>query len=169
MSEITATIKTNVGDLKLRLFEEKAPNTVKNFTHLASTGYYDGTIFHRVIKDFMVQGGCPDGIGTGGPDYRIADEFVSDLKHDGPGILSMANSGPDTGGSQFFVTLVPTPWLDGRHTVFGEMISGEEILINIGQVETEAGDRPVEPIMVISVEIEKEGKLLKDQEAPEKL
>jgi cyclophilin family peptidyl-prolyl cis-trans isomerase len=168
MSEITATIKTNVGDMKLRLFEEKAPNTVKNFTHLASTGYYDGTVFHRIIKDFMVQGGCPDGLGTGGPGYRISDEFVSDLKHDCPGILSMANSGPNTNGSQFFVTLVPTPWLDGRHTVFGEMIDGEEILIAIGQVQTES-DRPVEPIMVISVDVEQDGKLLKDADAPEKL
>jgi peptidyl-prolyl cis-trans isomerase B (cyclophilin B) len=114
-----ATIKTNKGDINLKLFAEQTPITVANFVNLAQRGYYNGIKFHRVINDFMVQGGCPFGTGTGGPGYKFQDEFVRELKHDKPGILSMANAGPGTNGSQFFITHVPTPWLDGKHSVFG--------------------------------------------------
>jgi len=119
MSELKATIKTSKGDINLKLFEDKTPVTVGNFVNLAKRGYYDNLNFHRVIDDFMVQGGCPSGTGAGGPGYSFRDEFVSELKHDKPGILSMANAGPNTNGSQFFITHVPTPWLDGKHSVFG--------------------------------------------------
>ena len=114
-----AEIKTNKGTIKLDLFEDKAPLTVSNFTNLANRGYYDNLSFHRVIEDFMIQGGCPLGTGTGGPGYQFKDEFHPELKHDKPGILSMANAGPGTNGSQFFITHIATPWLDNKHTVFG--------------------------------------------------
>ena len=114
-----AEIKTNKGTIKLDLFEDKAPLTVSNFTNLANRGYYDNLSFHRVIEDFMIQGGCPLGTGTGGPGYQFKDEFHPELKHDKPGILSMANAGPGTNGSQFFITHIATPWLDNNHTVFG--------------------------------------------------
>ena len=116
-----ATIKTNKGEISLKLFADLTPITVANFVNLAKRGFYNGLKFHRVIKEFMIQGGCPHGTGTGGPGYQFQDEFVPELKHDKPGILSMANSGPGTNGSQFFITHVPTPWLDGKHTVFGEV------------------------------------------------
>ena len=118
---MNATIKTTKGEIHLRLFDEETPLTVANFVNLAQRGYYDGLTFHRVIKDFMIQGGCPLGTGTGDPGYRFKDEFSPELKHDRPGVLSMANSGPRTNGSQFFITHVPTPWLDGKHTIFGEV------------------------------------------------
>lgn len=124
--EIQAVISTSKGDIKLRLFADKTPVTVANFVNLAKHGYYDGLQFHRVIPDFMIQGGCPHGTGTGGPGYRFEDECRPDLKHDAPGRLSMANAGPGTNGSQFFITHVPTPWLDGRHTVFGEVLDGAD-------------------------------------------
>ena len=117
-----AVIRTNKGDIRLRLFAEQAPVTVANFMNLANKGFYDGLIFHRVIPDFMIQGGCPLGTGTGGPGYRFEDECTPELKHDAPGKLSMANAGPGTNGSQFFITHVETSWLDGRHTVFGEVL-----------------------------------------------
>jgi len=117
-----AVIRTNKGDIRLRLFAEQAPVTVANFMNLAKNGFYDGLIFHRVIPDFMIQGGCPQGTGTGGPGYRFEDECTPELKHDAPGKLSMANAGPGTNGSQFFITHVETSWLDGRHTVFGEVL-----------------------------------------------
>ncbi len=120
------TIKTNKGDIHLKLHDDKTPVTVANFVNLAKRGYYDGLKFHRVIDNFMVQGGCPLGTGTGGPGYNFEDEFVSDLRHDRPGILSMANAGPNTNGSQFFITHVVTDWLDGKHTVFGEVESPED-------------------------------------------
>lgn len=123
-----ATIETNKGTIKLELFEDKVPKTVGNFEKLAGEGFYDGLKFHRVIADFMVQTGCPQGTGTGGPGYKFADEFHPDLKHDGPGILSMANAGPNTNGSQFFITHVETPWLDGKHSVFGKVIEGQDIV-----------------------------------------
>lgn len=123
---ITAIIKTNKGDINLQLFAEKTPLTVSNFVNLARRKYYDGLIFHRVIPNFMIQGGCPQGIGSGGPGYKFADEFTKELKHNKPGILSMANAGPRTNGSQFFITHVPTPWLDGNHTVFGAVISASD-------------------------------------------
>lgn len=114
-----ATMKTNKGDIKLKLFDELTPVTVANFVNLAQRGFYNGIKFHRVIDNFMIQGGCPLGTGTGGPGYKFQDEFVPELRHDKPGILSMANAGPGTNGSQLFITHVPTPWLDGKHSVFG--------------------------------------------------
>lgn len=126
IQDVSAVIHTSKGDIKLRLFAEKAPVTVANFVNLARRGYYDGLTFHRVIPDFMIQGGCPHGTGTGGPGYRFEDECRPDLRHDEPGKLSMANAGPGTNGSQFFITHVATPWLDGRHTVFGEVIDADD-------------------------------------------
>jgi len=130
-----AVIKTDRGDIRLRLHAGKAPRTVANFVNLARRGFYDGRIFHRVIDDFMIQGGCPDGDGRGGPGYRFEDEFHPDLRHDKPGVLSMANAGPDTNGSQFFITHGPTPWLDGKHAVFGEVVSSadQEVVNRIRQ------------------------------------
>jgi peptidyl-prolyl cis-trans isomerase B (cyclophilin B) len=122
-NDIKAVIETNKGIINLLLFAEQTPVTVGNFVNLARRGYYNGLKFHRVIPDFMIQGGCPDGDGRGGPGYRFRDEFVKELRHGKPGILSMANAGPQTNGSQFFITHVATPWLDGKHTVFGEVIS----------------------------------------------
>jgi peptidyl-prolyl cis-trans isomerase B (cyclophilin B) len=122
---LTASIRTEKGTIRLRLFSDKTPLTVANFVNLATRGFYNNLTFHRVIDAFMIQGGCPLGNGTGGPGYKFRDEFVDELRHDRPGILSMANAGPDTNGSQFFITHVPTPWLDGHHTVFGE-VAGEE-------------------------------------------
>ena len=116
---LTAVFTTARGPIRVQLFADKAPVTVANFVNLARRGFYDGLNFHRVIADFMIQGGCPKGTGTGGPGYRFEDECRADLRHDRPGVLSMANAGPGTNGSQFFITHVPTPWLDGRHTVFG--------------------------------------------------
>jgi peptidyl-prolyl cis-trans isomerase B (cyclophilin B) len=124
--EVNAVVRTNKGAIKLRLFADKAPVTVANFINLAKRGYYDGLTFHRVIPDFMIQGGCPHGTGTGGPGYRFEDECTPELKHDAPGKLSMANAGPGTNGSQFFITHVETPWLDGRHTVFGEVLGADD-------------------------------------------
>ena len=121
-----ATIHTNKGDIRLTLFPEKAPVTVANFANLAQRGYYDGLKFHRVIGDFMIQGGCPLGSGTGGPGYKFKDECTPELKHDRPGILSMANAGPGTNGSQFFITHVETAWLNGKHTVFGAVVGPED-------------------------------------------
>ena len=128
-----ATFETNKGTIKIELFDDKTPKTVANFEKLASDSFYDGLKFHRVIPDFMVQGGCPSGTGTGGPGYKFADEFHPSLKHDTPGILSMANAGPNTNGSQFFITHVPTPWLDGKHTVFGKVIEGQDVVDAIEQ------------------------------------
>ena len=125
-----ATIKTNRGDIRLKLHEDKAPKTVANFEKLANDGFYDGLKFHRVIADFMIQTGCPKGTGTGDPGYKFNDEFHKDLKHDKPGILSMANSGPNTNGSQFFITHVPTPWLDKKHSVFGEVLGDSQKVVN---------------------------------------
>jgi len=128
-----ATIQTEKGDIKIELFEDKAPITTKNFIDLAQKGFYDGLNFHRVIREFMIQGGDPKGDGTGGPGYNIQDEFHPDLKHDSAGILSMANSGPNSGGSQFFITEGPTPHLDGKHAVFGKVTEGLEIVTKIEQ------------------------------------
>ena len=124
-----ATIKTNKGDIHLNLFDDKAPVTVANFVNLIKRGYYDGLKFHRVIDDFMIQGGCPQGTGTGGPGYNFEDEFDSSLRHSKPGILSMANAGPNTNGSQFFITHIPTDWLDDKHTVFGEVASDDDMKV----------------------------------------
>ena len=127
------TIETNKGTIKAQLFEDKVPKTVANFEKLAGQGFYNGLKFHRVIADFMVQTGCPQGTGTGGPGYKFADEFHKELRHSGPGILSMANSGPNTNGSQFFITHVETPWLDGKHSVFGKVLSGMDVVNSIKQ------------------------------------
>ncbi len=123
-----ATIVTKRGTIRLELHADKTPKTVANFEKLAKQGFYDGLKFHRVIPDFMIQTGCPKGTGTGGPGYTFADEFHKDLKHDGPGVLSMANSGPNTNGSQFFITHVATPWLDRKHSIFGRVIQGQEVV-----------------------------------------
>jgi peptidyl-prolyl cis-trans isomerase B (cyclophilin B) len=131
-----ATIDTNRGSIKLKLHADKAPKTVENFEKLAKQGFYNGLKFHRVIPDFMIQTGCPQGTGTGGPGYKFADEFHKDLKHSGPGVLSMANAGPNTNGSQFFITHVATPWLDGKHSVFGQVIEGQDVVNAIQQGDT---------------------------------
>lgn len=133
-----ATITTNKGDINIDLFPNKTPKTVANFVNLAQRGYYDGLKFHRVIPNFMIQGGCPIGTGTGGPGYQFEDEFDPELKHDTPGVLSMANAGPGTNGSQFFITHVETPWLDGRHSVFGKVESenDQEVVNSIAQGDT---------------------------------
>ncbi|HEX5961443.1 MAG TPA: peptidylprolyl isomerase [Rhodanobacteraceae bacterium] len=126
MTDLTATLQTPQGPIHVRLFADKAPLTVANFVNLAQRGFYDGLSFHRVIADFMIQGGCPLGTGTGGPGYKFEDECRADLKHDQSGKLSMANAGPGTNGSQFFITHVPTPWLDGKHTIFGEVVAADD-------------------------------------------
>jgi peptidyl-prolyl cis-trans isomerase A (cyclophilin A) len=158
--EIYARFETTEGDFRIRLFAEKTPRTVDNFVSLAEgskTGspFYDGLIFHRVIPDFMIQGGCPEGTGRGGPGYRFADEFHPDLKHSKPGILSMANSGPNTNGSQFFITVSATPWLDNKHSVFGEVVEGYDIVERISNAPRGAQDRPVKEVRINSVKIER--------------
>jgi peptidyl-prolyl cis-trans isomerase A (cyclophilin A) len=153
MANRHAQFKTSKGDFKLELFEDKAPITTGNFIKLAEDGYYNSLIFHRIIDGFMIQGGCPQGSGRGGPGYTIQDEFHQDLKHSGPGILSMANAGPNTGGSQFFITLAATPHLDGRHAVFGQVVEGIEVVSAIGSVPTGAQDRPREDVVIETLTI----------------
>jgi len=128
-----AVIATSRGDIRLELFSEQVPKTCANFEELTKKGFYDGLSFHRVIQDFMIQGGCPQGTGTGGPGYSFDDEFHPELRHDGPGILSMANAGPNTNGSQFFITHVATPWLDDKHSVFGRVLEGQSVVEAIRQ------------------------------------
>jgi peptidyl-prolyl cis-trans isomerase A (cyclophilin A) len=153
MANRHAHFVTSKGGFRLELFEDKAPLTTGNFIQLAESGFYNGLIFHRVIDGFMIQGGCPQGSGMGGPGYQIDDEFHPELKHNGPGILSMANAGPNTGGSQFFITLVPTPHLDNRHAIFGQIVEGMDVVSAIGQVQTGAQDRPVDEVVMQSVTI----------------
>lgn len=165
-----ARFDTSAGRFLVRLFDEEAPRTVANFVGLAegtrewihpatrqktTAPFYDGLVFHRVIAGFVIQGGDPLGDGTGGPGYRFADEFHPALRHDRPGILSMANAGPDTNGSQFFITLAPTPHLDNRHSVFGVVVEGLDVVQRIGQVPTGPRDRPVEDVVIRSVTIER--------------
>ena len=166
-----AVFTTSEGTFKVKLFEQEVPNTVANFGGLAEgtkdftdpkTGqktkrpFYDGLVFHRVIEGFMLQGGCPLGTGTGGPGYKFADEFDAKLRHTKPGLLSMANAGPGTNGSQFFVTLAATPWLDNKHSVFGEVVEGMDVVNKIGKAPTsKPGDRPLKPITINSVKIER--------------
>ena len=165
---LTATLRTNLGSVLVRLFPDHAPKTVRNFTELAegrrewtdpTTGatskdrLYDGTIFHRVIPDFMIQGGDPLGTGRGGPGYQFADEFHPDLTFNRPYLLAMANAGPGTNGSQFFITTVATPHLNGKHTIFGEVIEGSDVVDQISRVRTSRGDRPVEDVVLEFVQI----------------
>lgn len=140
--------ETNLGTFKAEMFLDKAPKTAKNFLDLTEKGFYNGLIFQRVIPGFMLQGGDPKGDGTGGPGYQIEDEFHPDLKHDSKGMFSMANSGPNTGGSQFFITLAQTPWLDNKHAIFGKVIEGYEVVDKIGKVKTSGQpfDKPLEPV-----------------------
>ena len=152
MSETYATLKTNRGDIVIHLFPNHAPKTVENFRKLSGDGFYDGLIFHRVIKDFMIQGGCPQGTGTGGPGYTFEDEF-NDHKIV-RGALAMANAGPNTNGSQFFiVTTDAAPWLDGKHTVFGQVTAGMDVVDKLEGVDTDASDRPTDPIGIASIEL----------------
>ena len=146
-----ATIETEKGDIVVELFADKVPNTVNNFVFLAREGFYDNTTFHRVIADFMAQAGDPTGIGSGGPGYQFADEFHPDLTHDGPGVLSMANSGPDTNGSQFFITFAETPWLDGMHSVFGKVIEGLDVLFSISFRDPQTAAEPGDLIKTIRI------------------
>ena len=165
-----ANFSTTEGDFKVRLFDDKAPRTVANFVDLAEGSkeftdpktrqkttrpFYDGLTFHRVIDGFMIQGGCPLGNGMGGPGYQFADEFGAGLRHDREGLLSMANSGPNTNGSQFFITLAPTPWLDNKHAIFGEVTEGLDVIRRIGKTRTGPNDRPAKEIVVSSVSIER--------------
>lgn len=146
---------TNKGVFVAEMFEDKAPLTTKNFIELVEKGFYDGIIFHRVIDGFMIQGGDPTGTGMGGPGYKIKDEFGEGLKHDDEGILSMANAGPNTGGSQFFITLAPTPWLNGHHAIFGKVVEGMDVVRLIGLVPTDFRDRPREAVTMEKVEVVK--------------
>lgn len=146
---------TNKGVFVAEMFEDKAPLTTKNFIELVEKGFYDGIIFHRVIDGFMIQGGDPTGTGMGGPGYKIKDEFGEGLKHDDEGILSMANAGPNTGGSQFFITLAPTPWLNGHHAIFGKVVEGMDVVRLISVVPTDFRDRPREAVTMEKVEVVK--------------
>jgi peptidyl-prolyl cis-trans isomerase A (cyclophilin A) len=167
---LTATLQTSEGTIVLRLFPDHAPKTVSNFVELAEGSrewtnpqtrssttdkLYDGTVFHRVIPNFMIQGGDPLGTGTGGPGYRFGDEIHPDLSFNRPYLLAMANAGPGTNGSQFFITTVPTPWLNGKHTIFGEVVEGADVVDRISQVSTSAGDRPVTDVVLESVVIKR--------------
>ncbi len=153
MANPTATLRTTLGDIRIELFRDRAPKTVENFVTLTRKGFYTGLTFHRVIPGFMIQGGCPKGDGTGDPGYEISDEFHPTLRHDGPGVLSMANRGPNTGGSQFFITLAPTPWLDRKHAVFGRVRSGQEVVEKIAAVPRDQNDRPRTPVRIVEVTV----------------
>ena len=165
---LTATLRTNQGDIVLRLYPDHAPKTVRNFVELSQgtrewtdprtrqpskDRLYDGTVFHRVIPGFMIQGGDPLGTGTGGPGYKFGDECHPDLTFNRPYLLAMANAGPGTNGSQFFITTVPTPWLTGKHTIFGEVVQGSDIVDKISNVQTDSRDRPANDVVIESVEI----------------
>jgi cyclophilin family peptidyl-prolyl cis-trans isomerase len=156
---LVAKLSTSLGDIEIELYADKVPKTVENFVGLSMQGYYDGIIFHRVIDDFMIQGGDPTGSGSGGKSFfgeYFEDEFHNDLLHDTPGILSMANAGPNTNGSQFFITLVETPWLDRKHSIFGKVINGMDIVNKIGKVPTSKPfDRPIKDVFINKVDIEK--------------
>lgn len=167
--KMIAVFETNRGTFKVKLFADKAPKTVANFVGLADgskewtepkTGkkvkrpFYDGLVFHRVIPNFMIQGGDPLGEGIGGPGYKFEDEFSPELKHTKPGILSMANAGPNTNGSQFFITVAATPWLDNKHTVFGEVTEGLDVVMDISKTRTGPNDKPVEPVVIKSLKVE---------------
>ena len=146
-------LATTMGEIEAEIFEDKAPKTSQNFLTLVKKGYYDGLTFHRVIPGFMIQGGCPRGDGTGGPGYTIPDEFHPALKHSSAGIFSMANAGPNTGGSQFFITLAPTAWLDGKHAIFGKVSKGQDVVEKIAQVPKDRNDRPRTPVKILSATV----------------
>src|SRR5947199_5989466 len=175
---LTATLRTNQGTIVIRLFPDHAPKTVRNFVELAEGGrewtdpntgqvttqkLYDGTIFHRVIPDFMIQGGDPLGSGRGGPGYKFADEIHPDLRFDRPYLLAMANSGPNTNGSQFFITVAPTPWLNGKHTIFGEVVSGQDVVDAISKVPRDDQDKPLSPVKIIRISIRRVGATTRNQ------
>ena len=147
--------KTNMGEFVAEMFEDKAPKTTENFISLVEKKFYDGIIFHRVIDGFMIQGGDPTGTGMGGPGYKIADEFGEGLTHDDEGYFSMANAGPNTGGSQFFITLAPTPWLNGHHAIFGRVVEGMDVVRKIGVTKTDFRDRPLEDVKRETAEVKK--------------
>jgi peptidyl-prolyl cis-trans isomerase A (cyclophilin A) len=146
-------ITTNKGEFVAEMFEDKAPKTTENFISLVEKGFYDGIIFHRIIDGFMIQGGDPTGTGMGGPGYKIEDEFGEGLTHDDEGYFSMANAGPNTGGSQFFITLAPTKWLDGHHAIFGKVVEGMDVVRLIGVVDTDGQDRPKKDVVMEKVEV----------------
>ena len=158
-----AVFETSLGNFEAELYAKECPETVWNFINLAEGrqetsregNFYDGLTFHRVIEGFVIQGGCPQGTGTGGPGYQFADEFDAALRHDSEGIISMANAGPGTNGSQFFITLAPTPHLDDRHSVFGKVVKGMDVVSKIGSVQTGPGDRPQEPVTMTRVRIQR--------------
>ncbi|MDP2957567.1 MAG: peptidylprolyl isomerase [Longimicrobiales bacterium] len=153
MANPTVTIETNHGTITAEMFADVAPKTAGNFIELAKKGYYDNLIFHRVIDGFMIQGGCPKKNGTGNPGYTIPDEFAPGLKHDVAGTFSMANAGANTGGSQFFITLAPTPWLDRKHAIFGKVTGGMDVVRTIGKIKVGAGDRPVQEVQMKKVTV----------------
>jgi cyclophilin family peptidyl-prolyl cis-trans isomerase len=153
MANPTVTIETNHGTIKAEMFADKAPKTAANFIDLARKGFYDGVVFHRVIEGFMIQGGDPTGTGRGGPGYQIPDEFGPGLAHTQAGLFSMANAGPNTGGSQFFITLAATPWLDGKHAIFGKVTAGLDVVKTIGKVQTGPGDKPVQQVVMQKVTV----------------
>lgn len=156
-NEYHAVFRTEQGDIRVRLFSERAPVTANNFAFLAREGYFDGTTFHRVIKGFMSQGGDPTGTGTGGPGYRIPDEFHPELRHDRPGLLSMANAGPNTGGSQFFITHAATPHLDDRHAIFGEVVEGMETVHALRERDPQRDREPGDEIKTVEIEESPQG------------
>jgi cyclophilin family peptidyl-prolyl cis-trans isomerase len=145
----TVSLRTTLGDVRLEIFRDRAPKTSENFLALARKQFYVGLTFHRVIPGFMVQTGCPRGDGTGGPGFTIPDEFGPGLRHDSPGVVSMANAGPNTGGSQFFITLAPTPWLDGKHAIFGHVRGGQDVVEKVAAVPRDANDRPRSPVRIV--------------------
>ncbi|KAK4196193.1 putative peptidyl-prolyl cis-trans isomerase-like 1 [Triangularia verruculosa] len=160
MAPTNVVLETTMGKITLELYNDHAPKTCTNFSTLAQRGYYDGTVFHRIIKDFMIQGGDPTGTGRGGASIygeKFEDEIRSDLKHTGAGVLSMANAGPNTNGSQFFITLAPTPWLDGKHTIFGRVKNGIRIVQRMGLVPVDKGDRPMEEVKIVKAHVAEEG------------
>jgi cyclophilin family peptidyl-prolyl cis-trans isomerase len=154
MPNPTVTIDTNHGTITAEMFSDQAPKTAGNFIDLAKKGFYDGVVFHRVIEGFMIQGGDPTGTGRGGPGYTIEDEFAPGLAHTQAGLFSMANAGPNTGGSQFFITLAATPWLDGKHAIFGKVTAGMDVVEAIGNVATSPGDRPLDDVVMNKVSVD---------------
>ncbi|HTT72874.1 MAG TPA: peptidylprolyl isomerase [Thermoplasmata archaeon] len=154
MANPTVTLRTTLGDIRIEIYRDRAPKTAENFLTLARKGFYNGLTFHRVIPGFMVQTGCPRGDGTGGPGYEIRDEFGAGLAHDGPGVLSMANAGPNTGGSQFFITLAATHWLDGKHAIFGHVRGGQDVVEKIAAVPRDGNDRPRSPVRIVEATVQ---------------